>query len=77
MDELLKVLNGCCPMVDFETGRQLWSNKIIDSMDMVAMISALENRYGINIEYDMITPDNFDSADAILAMVERLSSGEQ
>ena len=77
MKELINILKGCCPMVDFTNEKHLWSDRIIDSMDMVIIMSALEERYGISIEFRMITPDNFDSAETIFALVNKLKHGEE
>ncbi len=72
MEELLELLKECLPTVDFSTEKTLVSNKTIDSMDLVNVIYALETHYDISIEYDMICEENFDSAEAILALVQRL-----
>ncbi len=75
MKELYNILKECCPRVDFERQKKLITNKIIDSMDIVNIISALEERYNISIEFDMISPENFDSVESIEAMVKRLQAG--
>ncbi len=72
MNELGELLKKCCPVVNFEKEKYLLSNKIIDSMDIVNIIDAIETRYEISIEFDMITADNFDSLASINAMIERL-----
>ena len=72
MEELLGVLKTCCPTVDFATQDHLLSEKILDSMDIVTIISNLETKYDISIEFEMITPDNFDSVKQMHAMVKRL-----
>lgn len=72
MKEIFDILKECCPMVDFESEEHLWSNKVIDSMDMVNIIAALEDKYDISIEYEMINPDNFDSVKKITELVHKL-----
>ena len=75
MEELMELLKECCPMVDFKKEKHLWSERVLDSMDMVNIMSAIEDRYGVMIEYETITADNFDSADAIFDMIKRLVQG--
>ncbi len=75
MEELNLLLKECCPMVDFSKEKNLITNKTIDSMDIVNIISALEEKFNISIEFEMITPDNFDSVESIEAMVKRLQEG--
>ena len=72
MEELLALLKTCCPTVDFAVEDHLMSEKILDSMDIVTIISNLEAKYDVSIEFEMITPDNFDSAKQMYAMVKRL-----
>lgn len=74
MPELLLLLKDCCPAVDFSKEKKLMTNKIIDSMDIVNIIAALENKYDISIEFDMITADNFDSVESINAMIKKLQA---
>ena len=72
MEELLTVLATCCPTVDFTTRDHLMSEKVLDSMDIVTIISNLEAKYDIDIEFEMITAENFDSAGRIYEMVKHL-----
>ena len=74
MTELALLLKECCPMVDFRKEKNLMTNKIIDSMDIVNIIAALENKYDISIEFDMITAENFDSIETINAMIRKLQA---
>ena len=71
MDELKNLLKETCPVVNFNK-ENLMTNKVIDSMDIINIIAALENKYDINIEFDMIVAENFDSVEAIMAMVTKL-----
>ena len=77
MDELINLLEDCCHMVDFRKEKHLWSGKLIDSMDLVNIMTALEDRYGICIEVDMITAANFDSAESIFDLVNKLKDQKQ
>jgi acyl carrier protein len=72
MDELIQLLEDSCHMVDFKTEKHLWSGKLIDSMDLVNIMTAIEEKYGICIEIDMITAENFDSAESIYNLINKL-----
>ena len=74
MSDLLTLLKECCPVVDFNKEKNLMTNKVIDSMDIVNIIAALENKYDISIEFDMITAENFDSIESINAMIKKLQA---
>ena len=59
-------------MVDFINEKSLITNKVIDSMDIVNIIEAIENKYDISIEFEMINAENFDSIEAMEAMIKKL-----
>ncbi len=71
MQELYELLNGCCPTVDFENGEHIWTDRQIDSMDVLNIVAALEDHYEVEIDYQLLTPKHFDSAAAIMALVEQ------
>lgn len=72
MDTILEILTGLHPEVDFETCNTLVDDKIIDSFDIVSIISDISDDFDITIPVEEIVPKNFNSAKAIYAMVERL-----
>ncbi len=71
MQELLELLSSCCPTVDFAYGGRLWTDRVIDSMDVLNIVAALEDRYDVTIDYSLLTPENFDTVEAIMALVEQ------
>ncbi len=73
MEKLYEILTSCCPEIDFKQETALVTDKIIDSIDLVSIISDIEDEFGINIEMSEIAPENFDSAEAIWALIQRLS----
>lgn len=76
MDQLLEILNGLHPEVDFETCRTLIDDRIIDSFDIVSLISDISDEYDITIPVEEIVPKNFNSAKAIYTLIERLIEEE-
>ncbi len=73
MDELLRILSEIKEGVDFETEDALVDDEIIDSLDLTAIISELEDAFDIEIGMEEVTPENFNSAEAMWDMIERLS----
>lgn len=71
-DEVLKVLVDEYPNIDFESSDALVDNGILDSLTITGIIAALSAEFGVIIPYEDITEDNFNSVDAMAAMVERL-----
>ena len=72
MDEIIEILSGLHPDVDFATAKNLVDSKILDSFDIVSLIAEINDNFDIAISAEEITPENFNSAEAIWALVERL-----
>ncbi len=76
MQELIELLKSCCPTVDYEHGERIWTDRQIDSMDVLNIVAALEDHYGVSVDYELLTPEHFDTAAAILALVEQSEKEE-
>ncbi|MCI9380054.1 MAG: acyl carrier protein [Dorea sp.] len=72
MDALLEILTNLHPEVDFETCSTLVDDKIIDSFDIVTIISEINEEYDVVIPAEEIVPDNFNSAQALYQLIQRL-----
>lgn len=76
METILEILSELHPEVDFETCETLIDDKIIDSFDIVTIISEISEEFDITVPVDEIVPNNFNSAKALYAMVQRLIDEE-
>ena len=72
MDELLEILSEIKEDVDFENEDSLIDDGILNSFDILQIISALNEEYDISIPASEIIPENFNSAESLYAMVQRL-----
>ena len=72
MDELLELLEDIKPTVDFRTCTGLIDDGYLDSFDILSIVSDLNDAFGIEISPVDIIPENFNSAQALWNMVERL-----
>ena len=72
MEQLLEILQDLHPEVDFETCTTLVDSKILDSFDIVSLISEINEEFDVVISADQIIPENFNSAKALWKLVERL-----
>lgn len=72
MDELLKLLNEVRPDVDFENETELIDDGILDSMDIVSIISAIDDEFDVQIRITELDPENFNSAENLWALIESL-----
>lgn len=72
MEQLLELLQEINPDVNFESETSLVTNGILDSFAIVSLVAELNDTYDIEITASDLVVENFDSAAAILALVERL-----
>lgn len=72
MEKLLEILKGIRPDVDFESETALVDDGILDSFDVVSIISELDDAFDVQIRIDELDPENFNSAASILALIEKL-----
>ena len=71
MQKLLAALEEVRDDVDFAQEEHLVEDGVIDSLDLTRIIAALDEAFDIHIPAGEIEPENFDSINAILAMVHR------
>lgn len=72
MEKILEILNSVRDDIDYAKEDKLIDNNILDSFDIVSIVSELCDAYDITITVDEMEPANFNSAEAIHALVERL-----
>ena len=72
MEELMEILTGIRQDVDFENCTTLIDDKILDSFDIISIITELNSEMDVTVPADQIIPENFNSAKALWAMVEKL-----
>lgn len=74
MEKLLEILKQVRPDVDFETETALVDDGILDSFDIVSIISELDDAFGVQIRIAELDPENFNSAQAIWELVQKLKA---
>ena len=76
MEELLGILKELHADVDFETEDKLIDNGILDSFDIVTLIAEIGETFDVTISAENIVPENFNSAEALYQLIERLEEEE-
>ena len=72
LDDIIELLEDVREDIDYEQEKKLIDDGILDSFDILSIISALNEEFDITIPAKDIVPENFNSAEAMLAMVQRL-----
>ena len=73
MEALLNILTDLHPDVDFDTCTTLIDDKILDSFDIITIISEINEEFDVVIPAEEIIPENFNSAQALYELVTRLA----
>ena len=72
MEALLNILSDLHPEVDFETCTTLIDDKILDSFDIVTLVAEIDAEFDVAIPAEELVPENFNSAQALFALIEKL-----
>ena len=72
MEDLIKILKDLHPDVDFDTCTTLIDDKILDSFDIVTVISEINEEFDVVIPAEEIIPENFNSAQALYALIKKI-----
>lgn len=76
MEELIEVLKRFKPDVDFENNESLIDDEILDSFDIISIVSAIDEEFDVQITAVDVIPENFNSAKALYALIQRLQDEE-
>ena len=70
-EQIIEILTEICPGVDFEQETSLIDDGLIDSLDIVAVVTELMEAFDVELGVDDLTPENFNSVEAIEELIER------
>ena len=72
MEILLEILEDIHPDVNFKKEQGLIDDGIIDSFDIIRIVADIDEEYDVAIPPEEIVPENFNSAQALYQLIERL-----
>jgi len=72
LDTLLKILTSLHPDINFASHEALIDDNVLDSFDIITIIAEINDKFDVTITADEIVPENFNSAKALFALIERL-----
>ena len=71
-DGVLNILKELHEDIDFEAEEKMVDDKILDSFDLVTLVTELGDEFDIEITAKDFIAENFNSVDALSEMIERL-----
>lgn len=69
-EKVLAVCEEVCEGVDLSS-TNLIDGKLLDSVTLMALLDALMEEFDVEIPYKEVTAKNFNSVDAITALIEK------
>jgi acyl carrier protein len=71
MKSTAEILKEIRPEFDFSASNDFLADGMLDSFDMVTLVSALDKNYGISIQGTDIVPENFQNLQTIEALLRK------
>jgi acyl carrier protein len=68
-------IRGDSPGVDPDS--KLLESGVLDSLQVVQVVGFVESHFGVSVDLEDLTPENFESARRIAALADRLRPGGQ
>ncbi len=71
-DQVIKILSELRPEFDFtQEGIDFIEEGMLDSFDLVSLVTELDQTFGISIDGIDILPENFSTVDAIVCLLTK------
>ena len=75
-EQIMAMLNELRPEFDFTDSVDFVMDGLLDSFDIISLVSMLEEKYGCKVDGLDILPENFSSVDTVIALVKK-SGGKE
>ena len=72
MKELMDILNKIKPGAVVEGRDDIFDSGLLSSMDIVMLASEISDEFDVDIKVTDIIPENFNSLNGMMKMIERL-----
>ncbi len=69
-EKLLQILSETCPGVDFARETALIDDGILDSLDLVTLVTQMMDVFQVELDVEDLEPEHFNSVDAMLSLIE-------
>jgi acyl carrier protein len=72
LKELLDILERIRPDVDFANEKALIDDGFLSSFDVINLVTDINLEFSVSISVADLTPENFNSVDAMMALIDSL-----
>ena len=70
-ERVLKILNDLRPEFDFSQAVNFVEEGMLDSFDVINLVTTLDEEFGLSIDGTDVLPENFSSIDAIERLLKK------
>jgi len=69
--QIISILSEIRPEYDFSQGLNFIEEGMLDSLDIVALVNGLDEKFSISIDGNDIIPENFSSLELIVNLLKK------
>lgn len=73
LQQIVRRVNPACRDANLDQNTLLLEERILDSLQIVAMIAEIETSFGVRVKLDDVIPENFETLQSIEQMILRSS----
>ena len=70
-NRIIEILSEIRPEVDFNVDVNFFESGLLDSFDVVTLVTALDEEYKISIDGLDVSPDNFSTVNTIVVLLSK------
>lgn len=74
MKKLIEIMSEVRPDLDFEKETKLIDDDILDSFDIISIVSEVNDQFEIEINVNDLLPENFNSAAALYDLIIKIQN---
>lgn len=74
MEKILGILEDVRPDVDFKNEKKLIDDGVLDSFDIITIVSEFNDEFDIDIDVEDLEPENFNTIEAMKELIDRLQA---
>ncbi len=74
MEELIRIMSEIRPDLDFTVENKLIDDDVLDSFDIIAIVSEVNDFFDIELNVNDLLPENFNSAEALYELIVKVKN---
>ena len=75
-EEIIEILKELLPDVDVENATSMADDGLIDSINVVNIVTEVAINFDVQIPFEALVNENFNSVDTIVALVKNLQENQ-